>query len=108
MLSRSPEQDNKLKLSSQTDQNSARGKAQDNRKRKSLKSSSTVEGMETREANTSIGLRKSHKMLMFNKVSPHHCGEMRGTAFKRRELFQDVICRCDYDDRVVASFDNQI
>ena len=29
-------------------------------------------------------------------------------AFKRRELFQDVICRLDYDERVVASFDNQI
>ena len=35
-------------------------------------------------------------------------GEMRRTAFKQRELFQDVLCRRDYDERVVASFANQI
>ena len=35
-------------------------------------------------------------------------GEMRRTAFKQRELFQDVLCRRDYADRVVASFDHQI
>ena len=33
---------------------------------------------------------------------------MRQTAFKRRELFQDVIFRRDYAERVVASFANQI
>ena len=33
---------------------------------------------------------------------------MRRTAFKRRELFQDILCRRDYDERVVASFANQI
>ena len=33
---------------------------------------------------------------------------MRRAAFKRRELFQDVICRCDYSERVVARFANQI
>ena len=33
---------------------------------------------------------------------------MRRTAFKRRELFQDVLCCCDYAERVVASFTNQI
>ena len=38
----------------------------------------------------------------------NHCGEMRRTAFKRRELFQDVLCRHDYAERVVASFANQI
>ena len=37
-----------------------------------------------------------------------HCGELRRTAFKLRELFQDVICRCDYAERVVASFYIQI
>ena len=37
-----------------------------------------------------------------------HCGEMRRTSFKRRELFQDVLCRCEYDKRVVTIFDNQI
>ena len=36
------------------------------------------------------------------------CGEMRHTAFKQSELFQDVLCRRDYAVRVVASFDNQI
>ena len=38
----------------------------------------------------------------------NHCGEMQRTAFKRRELFQYVLCRRDYAERVVASFDNQI
>ena len=37
-----------------------------------------------------------------------HCGEMQRTAFKRRESFQDVLCRRDYSERVVASFNNQI
>ena len=35
-------------------------------------------------------------------------GEIRRTDFKRRELFQDVLCRRDYDERLVASFANQI
>ena len=33
---------------------------------------------------------------------------MRRTAFKRRELFQDVICRRDCTERLVASFAHQI
>ena len=33
---------------------------------------------------------------------------MRRTAFKRRELFQDILCGRDYAERVVASFANQI
>ena len=41
-------------------------------------------------------------------LGTNHCGEMRFTAFKRRELFQDVLCRRDYSERVVASFANQI
>ena len=32
----------------------------------------------------------------------NHCGGSRQTAFKRRESFQDVLCRHDYDDMVVA------
>ena len=28
-------------------------------------------------------------------LGTNHCGEMQRTAFKRRELFQDVICRRD-------------
>ena len=38
----------------------------------------------------------------------NHCGAMQRTAFKRRELFQDVLCRRDYAERVVASFAHQI
>ena len=41
-------------------------------------------------------------------LGTNHCGEMRRTAFKRRELFQYVLCRRDYSERVVASFANQI
>ena len=41
-------------------------------------------------------------------LGANHCGEIRRTAFKRRELFQDVLCRRDYAERVVASFANQI
>ena len=33
---------------------------------------------------------------------------MRHTSFKRRELFQNVLCRRDCAERVVASFGNQI
>ena len=41
-------------------------------------------------------------------LGTNHCGELRQTAFKRRELFQDVLCRRDYAERIVASFANQI
>ena len=41
-------------------------------------------------------------------LGTNNCGEMQRTAFKQRELFQDVICRRDYAKRVVAIFDNQI
>ena len=33
---------------------------------------------------------------------------MRRIAFKQRELFQDVLCRRDYSDRVVSRFSHQI
>ena len=41
-------------------------------------------------------------------LGTNQCGEMRRTAFKRRALFQDVLCRRDYADRVVENFANQI
>ena len=41
-------------------------------------------------------------------LGTNHCGDSRRTAFKRRKLFQDVLCRCDYSERVVASFIHQI
>ena len=41
-------------------------------------------------------------------LSKNHCGEIRCTAFKQRELFQDVLCRHDYAGRLIASFANKI
>ena len=41
-------------------------------------------------------------------LGTNYCGEMRRTAFKQGELFQDVLCRRDYYERVVASFAHQI
>ena len=45
-----------------------------------------------------------HARILFT----NHCSEIRCTAFKRRELFQDVLCHRDYSDRVVTRFSNQI
>ena len=41
-------------------------------------------------------------------LGTNHCGEMQQTAFKRRELFQDVLCSHDYAEMVVAIFSHQI
>ena len=41
-------------------------------------------------------------------LGTNHCGEIRCTAFKQHELFQDVLCLRDYAERVVSSFGNQI
>ena len=41
-------------------------------------------------------------------LGKNHCAEMQRIAFKQLKLFQDVICRRDYDERVVVSFANQI
>ena len=41
-------------------------------------------------------------------LGTNHCGELRRTAFKRRELFQYVLYRRYYAERVVESFSNQI
>ena len=41
-------------------------------------------------------------------LGTNQCGAMRCTAFKRRELFQDVLCCRDYAERLVASFAHQI
>ena len=35
-------------------------------------------------------------------LGTNHCGESRRTAFKRRELFQDVLCSRDYAEKVVS------
>ena len=41
-------------------------------------------------------------------LGTNNCGAMRLTAFKQRELFQDVLCHRDYAEREVASFDHKI
>ena len=41
-------------------------------------------------------------------LGTNYCGELRHTALKLRELFQDVLCRRDYTERLVAIFDHQI
>ena len=41
-------------------------------------------------------------------LGTNHWVVMRRTAFKRRELFQNLFCSYDYDERVVVSFANQI
>ena len=41
-------------------------------------------------------------------LGKNHCGAMRRTAFKRREIFQYVLCCNDYSERVVAIFAHQI
>ena len=41
-------------------------------------------------------------------VGTNHCGEILRTAFKRRELSQDLTCRRDYAERVVAIFAHKI
>ena len=51
-----------------------------------------------------LAIRLPHVRIL----GTNHCGEMRRTAFKRCESFQDVLCRRDYAYRVVASFANQI
>ena len=40
-------------------------------------------------------------------LGTNHCGEMLRTDFKRRELFQDILCCREYYERVVAIFANQ-
>ena len=50
----------------------------------------------------------SHVTIGVRILGTNHSGAMQRTAFKQRELFQDVLCRRDYDNRVVAIFANQI
>ena len=38
----------------------------------------------------------------------HHCGNRCREAFKRRSALQDVLCRRDYAECVVAIFAHQI
>ena len=62
---------------------------------------------------TISGFRNSFYIPAIQKLAFHlpyvrilgtnHCFEMRRTSFKRCELSQDVICRPDYDEKVVSS-----
>ena len=61
---------------------------------------------------TSFFILEIHKLAFHiphvQIMGENHCGESRQTAFKCRESFQDVLCRRDYDERVVDSFANRI
>ena len=52
----------------------------------------------------SLGFQLPHVRIL----SKNHCSELRRTSFKYRKLFQDIICRCDYDEGVVATFAHKI
>ena len=41
-------------------------------------------------------------------LGTNHCGELRRTTFKHCKLFQDVLWRLYYAERVVAIFSNQV
>ena len=41
-------------------------------------------------------------------LGTNHCGELQRISFKRRALFQDVLCHRDYSERVVTIFSNKI
>ena len=41
-------------------------------------------------------------------IGTNHCVAMQHTAFKQRELFQDVLCCRDYVEKVDESFSHQI
>ena len=48
------------------------------------------------------------KTIYARILGTNYCGAMKGTSFKRHELFQDVLCRRDYTDMEVAIFSHQI
>ena len=58
--------------------------------------------------NTSFFIPEIHKVVFHiphvQLMGKNHCGDSCQTVFKRRESFQDVLCRRDYAGRVVASF----
>ena len=70
--------------------------------------------METNISNfhTSYFIPEIHKLESYiphvQILGTNHCGKSRQIASKRRVSFQDVLCRCDYAERFVASFSNQI
>ena len=41
-------------------------------------------------------------------LGTNRCGNSHQNASKRRESFHDVLCRRDYDERLVAGFSHQI
>ena len=61
---------------------------------------------------TSFYIPDIHKLVFHiphvQIMGTNQCGEYCQTSFKRRKSFQDVLCRRDYDERLVASFYHQI
>ena len=47
-------------------------------------------------------------LLHVRILGTNNCGEIRGTAFKRRESFEYVLFCRDYAERVVTRFANKI
>ena len=47
-------------------------------------------------------------LLHVRILGTNHCVEIRRTAFKRSELFQDILCCRDYVERAVARFAHKI
>ena len=41
-------------------------------------------------------------------IGTNHCGEIWRIAFKRRELFQNTLCRRDYAEKLVTIFSHKI
>ena len=70
--------------------------------------------METTISNfhTSLYILSIHKLAFHiphvQILGTNHCGDSRRTASKIRESFQDVLCRRDCAEIVVASFAHQI
>ena len=64
------------------------------------------------DSNTSFYIPSIQKLAFHlphvHILGTNHCGEIRHTAFKRRKLFPDVLCRCDCAERVVIRFANQM
>ena len=41
-------------------------------------------------------------------IGTHHCGKECHEEFKLRSKQHDVLCRSDYEERIVSSFSHQI
>ena len=64
------------------------------------------------EFNQDVYIPEIHKLSFYlphvRILVMHHCGNFCREAFKRRSDLQDVLCRRDYAECVVAIFAHQI